>query len=281
MHMDCETVREHVDAWALGALDAADAIALESHIEGCAECALLADDARDTAAAFALAVPLAAASPSLKARVMASASLLADVPGRRPVTSQRWWFSAAAAAIAAGVGAMAWGGYLQTQVNGLHDTEARARVVATAQSNQFATMRTELVQSSAQSVSLATNQDAVFDIVSQPDVQRLPMSGTALAPAASGRYIWSRTGGLGALVVSSLPPLPEGKSYYMWVVYENAWTYGGLFTVDSTGGGRLVVRDFGDGIDHGAFRGFAVTVEPSTGVTKHTGETVLQGGGIN
>ncbi len=281
MHMDCETVREHVDAWALGALDATEAIALASHIEGCAACALLADDAHDTAAAFALAVPLAAASPSLKARVMASASLLADVPVRRPVTSQRWWFSAAAAAIVAGVGAMAWGGYLQTQVNGLHGTEARAQIAATAQSSQFATMRTELTQSSARSVDLATNQDAVVDIVSQPDVQRLPMSGTALAPSARGRYIWSRTSGLGALVVSGLPPLPEGSSYCMWVVYENAWVNGGLFTIDSTGTGRLIVRDFGDGIDHGAFRGFAVTVEASGGVTKRTGATVLQGGAIN
>lgn len=275
MQMDCETVTDNVDAWALGALDAADAIALESHIEGCAECALLADDARDAAAAFALAVPLVSASPALKARVMASASLV-GAPVRHPVTSQRWWFGVAAAAVVAGVGAMAWGGYLQTQVNGLHDSEAQAHVAATAQSNQFATMRTELVQSSAQNVSLANNQDAVVDIVSQADVKRVPMSGTALAPDASGRYIWSRTGGLGALVVSNLPPLPEGKSYCMWVVYENTWTNGGLFSVDSTGAGRLIVRDIADGADHGTFHGFAVTIEPSTGVTKHTGATVLQ-----
>lgn len=276
MQMDCVTVGENVDAWALGALDAGEALALEAHIDGCAECALLADDARDAAASLSLAVPLVSAPPALKARVMASASLVGGAASRRPMMSQRWWFGAAAAAIVAGVGAMAWGGYLQTQVNDLHDSEARAQVAATAQSNQFATMRTELVQSSAQNVSLANNQDAVVDIVSQADVKRVPMSGTALAPDASGRYIWSRTDGLGALVVSNLPPLPEGKSYCMWVVYENAWTNGGLFTVDATGAGRLVVRNIGEASDRGAFHGFAVTIEASTGVTKHTGDTVLQ-----
>lgn len=276
MQMDCETVRDNVDAWGLGALDADEARALEAHIAGCTECAALADGAREGAASLALAVPLVSASPSLKARVMASASLLTGPTARGQATSPRWLLGAAAAAIIFGLGALAWGGYMQTQVSDLQDRNARAGTDATAQSNQFATMRTELVQASASNVSLATNQDAVLEIVSQADVKRMPMSGTDAAPSASGRYIWSRAGGLGALVASKLPPLPEGKSYCMWIVYANAWVNGGLFTVDDTGAGRLIVRDVGDGADRGAFRGFAVTIEPSTGTKKHTGATVLQ-----
>lgn len=278
MLMDCDTVREHLDAWALGAVDADEPYALEAHIAGCAACAALADEASASAASIALAVPLVSASPSLKARVMASAAVMSDLPARRAASASRRWFAAAAAAIVFGLGALAWGGYLQTQVTDLHDREARIRTDATAQSQQFATMRTELVQASASNVSLVSDHDAVLDIVSQGDVKRLPMTGTAAAPAANGRYIWSRAGRLGALVASNLPPLPEGRSYCMWIVYENAWISGGLFDVDERGTGRLIVRDLGDGQDHGAFRGFAVTVEPSSGAKEHTGAMVLQGG---
>jgi anti-sigma factor RsiW len=278
MQIDCEAVRDGIDAWALGALDAAETRALESHLAGCAACTALADEARGAAGALALAVPLAPAPPSLKGRVMASAGLRTEVSAGRLSATRRWWGMAAAASIVIGAGVIAWGGYLQTRVNDLEDRDVRAQGAATAQSSQFATMRTELVQASAQNVSLASNQDAVLDIVSQADVQRLPMSGTSMAPSASGRYIWSRTGGLGALVASNLPPLPEGQSYSMWVVYENAWINGGSFTVDASGGGHLIVRDLADGQDHGAFRGFAVTVEPSTGATKRTGAMVLQTG---
>lgn len=278
MQMDCDTITEHLDAWALGALDADESHALAAHVAGCAACAVLADEASESAAAIALAVPLVSASPSLKARVMASAGVLSDLQAPRPAGASRRWIAAAAAAIVFGMGALAWGGYLQTQVSSLHDREARSRTDATAQSNEFATMRTELVQASASNVSLAGNQDAVLEIVSQADVKRLPMEGTAAAPAARGRYIWSRAGGLGALVASTLPPLPEGRSYCMWIVYEKAWIFGGLFDVDDSGSGRLIVRDFGDGQDHGAFRGFAVTVEPSSGTKERTGAMVMQSG---
>jgi hypothetical protein len=64
----------------------------------------------------------------------------------------------------------------------------------------------------------------------------------------------------------------------MWIVYENAWIRGGVFDVDESGAGRLIVRDLASGQDNGAFRGFAVTEESSAGGAQHTGATVLQSG---
>jgi hypothetical protein len=278
MQMDCNEVEENIDAWALGALDVEEAAALDAHVAGCAACQLRADAANDRAAAIAMAVPLVSASHQLKARVMAAASAMSDLPARRAANSSRWWFAGAAAAAMFGVAALGWGGYLQTRVNDLQNREARIGADATAQSSQFATMRTELVQASTTNVSLRGDQDAVLDIVSRPDLQRLPMSGTTDAPSASGRYIWSRSGGLGALVASGLPALPAGQSYCMWVVYEKAWIRGGAFDVDQTGAGRLIVHGLGGGQDNGAFRGFAVTIEPSAGTAQHTGATVLESG---
>ena len=274
MQMDCDTVREQLDAWALGALDAGESRAADEHVAGCPACGVLADEAREAAASIAMAVPLVTANPALKARVMASAAVMSDLPARRSMRASRWWYAGAAAAIFFGLGALAWGGYLQTQVSGLHDREVSIGADATAQSSQFATMRTELVQASARNVSLGDGQDAVLDIVSQSDVKRLAMTGTSAAPAANGRYIWTRSGNLGALVANNLPPLPAGTSYCMWIIYERAWIWGGVFDVDARGSGRLIVHE-GDGQDRGAFKGFAVTVEPSSGATSHTGVSVL------
>jgi anti-sigma factor RsiW len=278
MQMDCETIRDQLDARALGALDAGESLATDAHLAGCAACTLLANEALATAAAIAMAVPLVSADPALKARVMASAAVMSDLPARRSAVTSQWWFAGAAAAIVFGLGALAWGGYLQTQVSGLHDREARVGADATAQSNQFATMHTELVQASAKNVSLSDSQDAVLEIVSQADLKRLPMNGTSAAPSATGRYIWSRTGNLGALVTNNMPPLADGSSYCMWIVYERAWIPGGLFGVDDRGSGRLIVHEVSDGQDHGAFKGFAVTVEPSSSAPLHTGASVLESG---
>lgn len=278
MQMDCETVREQLDAWSLGALDAGASRATDEHLAGCPACTALADEARDTAGSLAMAVPLVTANPALKARVMASAAVMSDLPARRAMRTSRWWSAAAAAAIVFGLGAVAWGGYLQTQVSDLHGREASIGAGATAQSSQFATMRTELTQASAKNVSLGDAQDAVLDIVTQADLKRMPMNGTSAAPTANGRYVWSRTGNLGALIVNNLPALAAGSSYCMWIVYEGAWISGGLFDVDDRGFGRLIVHEVSDGQDHGALKGFAVTVEPSSRAPSHTGVSVLESG---
>jgi predicted anti-sigma-YlaC factor YlaD len=57
MRMDCEAVREHLDGWALDALAPDEAKAVETNLAGCAECRVLADRARESAAALGFAVP--------------------------------------------------------------------------------------------------------------------------------------------------------------------------------------------------------------------------------
>ncbi len=271
----CTWVEENIDAWALGALDAVDARTIDTHIASCTGCAALAERAQDAAASLALAVPLTSASETLKARVMASASVLSAPANARP-RPRRWLQASAATLVAAGIGVIAWGGYLQSQVGDLRDRNATIGVAATVQSSQFATMRTELVQASAATSNSSAAQDAVFDIVSQPDVRRTSLNGTASAPAAMGRYVWSPTGDVGAFVATKLPQLAEGKAYCLWLVYDDGWVYGGLFSPDAAGTGRLVVHDFADIAAHGRLRGFAVTIESSAGVKSHSADTVLQ-----
>ena len=141
--------------------------------------------------------------------------------------------------------ALSWGVVLQRRVDRLGDRNVSIAIDATAQSDQLATVQTQLVQMTDFNTKLADavgSQDAVLDIVSQPDVRRIPMNGTATAPTASGRYLWSETENLGALVATNLPSLPEGQAYQMWAVYPDRWVAGGTFATDAGGHGQLVVR---------------------------------------
>ncbi len=276
---DCQAARENIDAYAIGALDAEEARALEAHVASCDACAALLDGARDDAAAIALSAPRAAPASALKARIMASAAVLAGTPARR--RSPRWWQAAAAVLALASAGALTWGILMQRRVDDLEGLNAAVSDGATAEAADLANVRADLQRMTDFNTRLASTvsmQDAIVDVVSQPDVRRTGMAGTAAAPSASGRYLWSPSEDLGALVTTSLPALPQGKVYRMWIVYPGStWLAGGDFTVDASGRGRLVVRG-----DEGAEPAgteplwFCVTVEPAGDAPSTRGDMVLR-----
>jgi len=278
MPITCDTARDNLDAWALGALDDDDAPALESHLASCAECATLADSASGDAHAVALAVPLRAASSSLKARVLASASVLADI-GRRQRPS-RWWGAAAAALLLVSAGGMSWGAVLQMRVDGLQSTNTRVGAQATAQTNQLATVHTQIQQAGEERVNLISDledQSQAIDILAQPDTTQAQLRGTNAAPQATGSYAWSPAAARGLLVAGNLPPPPDGQLYELWLVYERAWVSGGVLEVDSYGRGMLLVSDIDRADNPGALLGFAVTLEPVVRFEDHAGATVMSG----
>ena len=279
MAMDHEAVRDNIDAWAIGALDAAEAREVDSHLAGCDACRVLADEAQDDAGMIALAVPLVAAPASLKARVMGAAAAVR--PAQRGRQGWRYWPAAAAAVFVFGFGLVGWNAYLQNEVGELDEQNVRLDADATAQTGELAEVRSELTEVSASTEDLSQAQDAVLEIAAQPDLQRLPMTSTMVAPESTGRYLWSSAGGVGALVVSDMPQLESDQSYCLWVMYERAWVLAGLFDVDENGSGRLIVRDIDarEG-ETGALTGFVVTIEPSESLLlaakPYGGDPVLQ-----
>jgi hypothetical protein len=281
MAQDCEAAREDIDAYAIGALDVDEARALEAHLAGCEECAGLLEEARESGTALALSVPLVSSGPTLKARILASAAVLTPQTRRR--LSAPWWQAAAAVLILLTAGTLVWGVGLQRRVDRLSNTNATVRNDASAQSDQLATVRTELVQMTDFNSRLAQSvgsQDAVIQIVSQPDVRRTQMEGTAAAPEASARYLWSASQNMGALVAANLPPLADGATYQMWAVYKDRWESGGRFAVDRAGSGKLLVDQIEPSPDGDAPLWFCVTVEPAfSNASTHTGPMVLRSGG--
>lgn len=260
MQLDCASVRDDIDAYAIGALDADEARAVASHIAECDACAaLLAEATEDATTAMALAAPLVPSSPVLKARVMASAAVLADIRGPR---RSRWWPAAAAVLVAAVATLFAWGVAMQTRVNSLEDHNTTLRRDATAQSEQLH----EVTDSNATLASTVRVQDAIVDLVTEPDVRRTQLTGTEAAPDASGRYMWSPSRDSGALVAAKLPALSAGQVYEMWIVYpDRRWVSGGQFTVGADGAARFVVAPTADdGEPDGAMPAwFCVTLEPA------------------
>ena len=274
MRMDCEAAREHLDAWALGTLDIYDQRQLESHIASCDACSQLADDALTHAALIGMAVPLRAASSTLKARVMASARALTDI-GRVGVS--RWWRTAAAMAATIAIGTAAYGMIMQMRLDDARGDNAHLATAATAQAGELAAAKTQVVAL----VSLRDNLDekirtqtAVLDVTLQPDAEWTALEGTAIAPGAVGQCVWSKTQALGAFIANDLPAPPEGTGYTMWLVYENGWVNGGSFEVDEEGRGQLVLRRVWTR-SGGQLLGFAVTIEDSTKPAKPSTELAL------
>jgi anti-sigma-K factor RskA len=275
MPMDCETACEHLDAWALGALDAEDARPLESHLAGCADCAAVADAAREHAAMIAMAVPLAAASSTLKARVMASARALSDI-GRGGVS--RWWRTVAAAAAAISIAALSWGAVMQMRAGDLRDDRSALAAGATAQSADLAAVHTQVVDLAIARDELDKTvemQNTILAVALRQDVEWTSLDSTEIAPGASARCAWSRTLGLGAFIAQNLPPPPSGKAYYMWLVYENTWVNAGRFDVDSEGRGHLVLHRIWSEESPGKLAGFAVTMEDLAKPTRPSDQLVL------
>jgi anti-sigma factor RsiW len=69
--MDCEQVKELLDAYALGAAEPDEAAALEEHMEDCARCWHSLSEAQRAAATIALSANICRAPESLRRNILA------------------------------------------------------------------------------------------------------------------------------------------------------------------------------------------------------------------
>ena len=141
-------------------------------------------------------------------------------------------------------------------------------------------MRTQLAETASFQQGVGDTlqtQQAVIDVMSQPDVRRTQLVGTQTAPSAGGRYLWSDAEQTGAFVGWSLPALPQGTVYRLWIIYDNQWLRGPAFGIDDKGRGQAIVRRLDtSSSERGDLRGFAVTVEPAlVSQTERSGAMVL------
>lgn len=269
--MNCEEAQGLLDAHSLGALDRSEARRLERHLASCAECRRPYKEAVEASALLALAAPLRRASPALRLRLR---QRLAPRPALRWFPAPRLsWATGVAALLVVSIGALTWGGVLQTQVNDLKQD-----------SDKLATLYDELegrgnsvdvLQRQEYLQGLLREQDQAMRVVALGDESREDLVGTVPSSPVRGEYLWNADEALGVLFLINLPQLPEDLTYQLWLVRDSGDPVsGGTFAPQNDGSARLLVRtgDLG-----GTLTGMAITVEPAGGSTTPTGDIVLQG----
>jgi len=227
--MDCEQVRDLLDAYALGAADAPEAAAIEEHVADCVRCWSSLEEAQRAAASLALSTVLQKAPPSLRSRVLAEAEAerprqpaLPSFPGRL-----RWLWPAATGALAAGaIAALAFALVLQSEVNGLRDD--KDRLAADVQG----------------AGAVLEEQRQLMAVLAAPDAQQISLDPADPSSEALAVYYWSRSSRTGALLSNNLPALGEGQVYRVWVltgdeVYDvgsfESWNGVGQLSMDMEG----------------------------------------------
>lgn len=230
------------DALALGALDAEERVAAEAHLAACPLCRARLPGLRDVAALLALAAPSVAPPPALGARLLARAAM--ERPARRrPVL---WGWLAAAAVLVALLG---WNVALQMQLG--------------AESSQVQTLTARLA-----------TQDLAWSVLAQAAGTARTLPGAEGTPQAQGTFYLDPRGTSGILVVRGFPATPPGKVYQLWLIEGEQRTNGGLFTVDESGKGTLVVRA---PKVFESYRAAGVTTEPAGGSPGPTSRPVITG----
>jgi len=247
-----EDYKEMIPARALSALDAAEAQALNEHLENCAECRKELDEWQATAAALALGANPAEPSPKVRERILDEVRKDLSEPNVVPFrsTPRNLWSSFGS------LGAMAAAVLFTALIVGI--------VVLWRQNNA---MRTKMEQS-----------QAFVQLVTSPGARVAELKSSAVGSGATATVAYDNTGHA-MLVASNLPSLPQGKAYQLWFIVGNKPPMPGkTFAPDSTGQGVTEEQMPREALNAPVF---AVTVEPAAGVTAPTGPIYLSSSAVN
>jgi anti-sigma-K factor RskA len=264
---DHDALRESAALYAVGALPPDEHRAFEAHMMTCVECAEEVRSLGDVTGVLSRAIPQIDPPPSLRARVLAGsrpaggpAVVTQGRPARMSWVNPGWLSAAALLVLTVGLGA--YTAALRQRIGGL-EVQFHDAVTRLERSEREAEAATRALSSTQLRLAVLT----------APDLARVDLSGQPPAPRAAGRAFWSRTRGL-VFAASSLPPLPAGRIYQLWVVTANRPISAGLIRPDADGS---VTASFDTPPDIPAPVAIAVTLEPDGGVPAPTGDKYLVG----
>jgi anti-sigma-K factor RskA len=239
-------LRDLIPAYALGSLDADEAVDVDRHLKGCAPCRKELAAYEAVVDALALAALDADPSPELRRRLLAEAgrgrlatddgaAAASQMPPARPRIPQTppsstiwrrpaWAGYALAALLLVSLGLLIW-------LAGRTPDEALPVTLSPA--------------------------DAALDA----------------APDALGELRFDPAGGAATLEVWRMPPLPADRQYQLWLVRDGKRDSGAVFSVNDNGWAELPIE-----IAHSPddFTSLGVTIEPAGGSPGPTGDKVLE-----
>jgi anti-sigma-K factor RskA len=281
---------EIAELYALGGLDAASRARLEEHVaDGCAECEAVLRANLDVAAQLLLAVAPVRPSESTRARLLARVradELAASAPGsaaparaagarRAPLAPRARAAAVAGVVLVIGLAALSsllGARLLRERASGesLEESLAYEESISWALVREMESERERRVAAERRMAGL----DRIVSALEAPLARSLALAGQGeYARAYAKAYIEPESGRL-ILYAHNLPPVPDGRTYQIWVIVEDQPRSVGVLQADSEGEAKYDAGRLAD--LHGPVK-VAVTLESQGGSPRPTGPMVLAG----
>lgn len=262
--------QEDLALYSMQALTPAEQAQVKAHLETCAACRSALTEALAEVSLIGMSVPQAdlpegarqrfmevmEKTPQISRRPGKAAPAGARIPPRHKHTSVLGWFewgiTAAALAVAC---------YL-----GYHSYELQRELDAE---------RGEIAQLTVQAAH-AQELQGLMDALSSPEAKQVTLTETKGTPRPVGHATYLPKSGALIFVASNLRPVPQSKTYELWLIPSNgkAPIPAGLFRPDAKGSASVVLPPLPEGVDAKAF---GVTVETADGASTPTLPIVMSG----
>ena len=232
---------ENIPAYALGALDADEVAALETHLQSCASCRTELAEYHAISESLLMAVPPRQPPAALRKR------LQSRLPSarRKPRLQLAWDFGRLATGLA---------------------------FIALLILNFSSLMQIRQVRN--QQVALLNQiegSQAALALLSSPGVNLLPIGGGSV----SGTLLFDEQNNRAVLIAQDLPMLGEGQTYQIWLVEDDGGRVSvGLFRPES--GQIYTTKVISSTVSINNYLGIGVTIEPAGGSDYPTGERILK-----
>lgn len=241
-------VTDLIPAYVLGALEPEEVDLVERHLEGCAACSAELRIQRRVAEELLVAATQRSAPPQVRERLLEQIRALSAAPSESGA-------SPAAAAEA-------------------EQAPQAPPPPAPRSSNRIARAWQAAFGRAGASTGDDEADQALRDLMLDPESIVIAVSGTQDAPAASARLIASPQRSKAVLLASGLKAPGAGRAYQIWFLRDGQPVPNALFVVDRRGRGLSLATL---GAPLGSFDTVAVTPEPESGSPSPTGPIVLAG----
>ncbi len=291
-----ETLKDLLPAYAIGALDEAEARPVADHLGECPACEQELAALRETLATLAFSAPAAVPAPGVRAALLDRVERLAATSGatppviaptsppaalsvaprklpRRVGQLHRARIGLAALAAVLVLGLLGWGILAQSRLN----TERQQLAAERQRAEQLAAQAGQLTIANEQLVAQTRQFPLVNTLLNKPEAA-YPVSGPTVTdyglPAAGYVYV-DPTSNIGLMLTYWLPKIGADQRFQIWLVTpEGQRDSGGLFSADARGNAHVVINA---PEPFAKYKSVGVTVEPAAGSTGPTSPRVCGG----